>query len=137
MRERTLRQTEVWIECMRAGGVLFAVLEIGVFSKDFPPGYETAVFAVGTLLLGLAILRAPDDWLVPVGFLGQTFDTAIVATFAILFSFEYGSPTRWALIIVVVEAALRWGVLGGVVLALALIPFLWFAEHWRATGNGT
>ena len=57
-------------------------------------------------------------------------------TFAVLFSFEYGSPTRWALIIVVVEAALRWGLVGGIVLPLALIPFLWFAEHWRATRFG-
>ena len=82
------------------------------------------------------VQRAPDAWLAPLGFVAQAFDTAIVVTFAVLFSFEYGSPTRWALIIVVVEAALRWGLVGGIVLPLALIPFLWFAEHWRATRFG-
>jgi signal transduction histidine kinase len=142
VRERTRRSTERWIAWMRAGAVAFALLEIGVFSKDFPRGYEraawitTAVFALGALLIWLALERAPDKWLGPLGLVAQAFDTAIVVTFAVLFSFEYGSPTRWGLIIVVVEAALRWGLVGGVALPLALIPFLWFAEHWRATRFG-
>jgi signal transduction histidine kinase len=142
VRERTARQTERWIAWMRAGGVAFAVLEIGVFTEKYPDGYErwawitTGIFALGALLFGIAVHRVPDDWLGPLGFAAQAFDTLIVATFALLYSFEYGSPTRWALIIVVVEAALRWGILGGIVLPLALVPFLWLCEHWRATRFG-
>jgi len=142
MNERTQRQTERWIAWMRAGGVAFAVLEIGVFTEHYPHGYlrwawiTTGIFAAGALLLAIAVERAPDGWLRPLGFVAQAFDTGIVVAFAVLYSFEYGSPTRWALIIVVVEAALRWGIAGGIVLPLALIPFLWFAEHWRATRFG-
>ena len=42
---------------VRLGGVVFATLEIGVFTAHFPPGYETAgwiltgVFAVGALAI--------------------------------------------------------------------------------------
>ena len=113
---------------MRAGGVAFAVLEIGVFTKDFPPGYEraawiaTGVFAVGTLLLGLAILRAPDEWLRASASSRRPSTPRSSRRSPILFSFEYGSPTRWALIIVVVEAALRWGVVGGIVAAARADP---------------
>ena len=47
---------------------------------------------------------------------------AIVVAFAVLYSFEYGSPTRWALILVVVEAALRCGLVGGIVAAARAGP---------------
>ena len=48
-----------------------------------------------------------------------------------IFSYEYGNQTRFALVFVVVEAALRWGLAGGVLLPLALIPYFWFVEWWR------
>ena len=140
--ELTRRQIERWIGWMRAGGVAFAVLEVGVFSKRFPPGYEraawiiTGLFALGTALIAVWIRFGSDSSLTLLGFTAQAFDSAIIGAYGIAFSFEYGSPTRWGLIVVVVEAAVRWGVAGGVAMPLLLIPYLWFAEHWRATRFG-
>jgi K+-sensing histidine kinase KdpD len=59
------------------------------------------------------------------------FDTAVICGYALLYSFEYGNPTRWALIFVVVEAALRYGIRGGVLVPIALFPYFAFVEWWR------
>ena len=105
-----LREIEVWIARVRLGAVVFAIVEVGLLSKDYPRGYEgyawitTAVFGVGALLLFVASRR--DDPRV-VGLVALVFDTCVIAAYATLYSFEYGSPTRWALIFVVTEAALR------------------------------
>jgi len=60
-----LREIEVWIARVRLGAVVFAVLEVGVLSADYPPGYEnyawitTAVFGVGALIhMGTNVRRA-------------------------------------------------------------------------------
>ena len=57
------------------------------------------------------------------GLASLVFDGAVIAAFATLYSFEYGSPTRWALMFVVVEGALRYGLRrggGGLRCALAV-----------------
>ncbi|HEY3184280.1 MAG TPA: ATP-binding protein, partial [Gaiellaceae bacterium] len=53
-----------------------------------------------------------------------------------LYSYEYGSPTRWALVFPVVEGALRFGLAGGILLPLALFPAFAFLEWWRADRFG-
>src|SRR5205823_10588488 len=55
---------------------------------------------------------------------------------SVVYSYEYGSPARWALILVVVEAALRFGLIGGAALSIALLPFLAFVEWWRSQAFG-
>jgi signal transduction histidine kinase len=123
------------IGLVRLAGVVFAALEVGVFTDSFPPGYEawawaiTAVFAVLALALFAA---APWERRHPVvGIAALATDTAVVAAYAAVFAFAYGSPVRWALIFVVVEAALRYGLAGGLVLPAVLLPFLVFVEWWR------
>ena len=117
---------------------MFAVLEVGIFSTGYPPGYEfaawiiTAVFAVGSVLIFAAARKASDRALVPLGFAALGFDLAVISSYAILYSYEYGSPTRWALMFVVVEAALRYGLLGSAFVSVALLPILTLAEWWRA-----
>jgi len=129
-----LREIEVWIARVRLGAVVFAVLEVGLLSKGYPPGYEdyawltTAVFGVGSLLLFVASRRADPR---VVGFVALVFDACVIAAFATIYSFEYGSPTRWALIFVITEAALRYGLTGALLLPVALFPYLVFAEWWR------
>ena len=129
-----LREIEVWIARVRLGAVVFAVLEVGLLSKGYPPGYEgyawltTAVFGVGSLLLFVASRRADPR---VVGFVALVFDACVIAAFATIYSFEYGSPTRWALIFVITEAALRYGLIGALLLPVALFPYLVFAEWWR------
>ncbi len=129
---------ERWVAWVRLGGAAFALLEVGFFSPGVPPGYRpaqwslTAAFGVGAVVLFLLARAAPLAWLPTVGLTALIFDSTVVGVYAMLFTYEYGNQTRWALILAVVEAALRYGLAGGIVLPLALIPFLWFNEWWRA-----
>ena len=131
-----LRGAEIWIARVRLGAVVFGVLEVGLLSTGYPSGYETyawlvtGVFGVGAILL-FAASKGVDPRVV--GLVGLLFDTAAIAGYATLYSYEYGSPTRWALIFVVVEAALRYGLLGALALPVVLLPYLVFAEWWRCT----
>jgi signal transduction histidine kinase len=126
-------EIEVWIARVRLLAVLFAAAEVGLLSEDYPDGYKTlawivtAVFAVGAGLLFLASKR----YVPAVGLTALVFDACVIASFSTLYSYEYGSPTRWALIFVVVEAALRYGLVGATAVSVALLPFLVFVEWWR------
>jgi signal transduction histidine kinase len=134
---RRLREIETWIAWVRLGGVAFAALEIGVFTPRFPPGYLsgawaiTGVFGLGTLVLFRLAHSDRREWLRAVGFAAVAFDTAVIGAYAVLFSYEYGNQTRFALVFVVIEAALRYGLPGGVLLPLVLVPYFWFVEWWR------
>jgi hypothetical protein len=129
-----LRETEVWIARVRLVAVLFGLLQVGLLTESYPSGYEgfawitTAVFAIGAVLLFVASQRADPR---VVGVVALVFDACVIVAYATIYSFQYGSPTRWALIFVVVEAALRYGLAGALLLPVLLFPFLVFAEWWR------
>ena len=129
-----LREVELWIARVRLGAVLFAVVEVGLLSTGYPRGYETyawfttAAFGVGAILIFGASARFDPRG---VGLVALVFGACAICAYATIYSYEYGSPTRWALIFVVVEAALRYGLFGAVVLPVLLLPFLVFAEWWR------
>ncbi len=131
---------EQWIAFVRLIAVVFAALQVGVFSDDFPPGYErwawllTAVFA-GIALVLFALSRYDRRPRI-VGFSALAADTIVVGAYGLIFSYEYGSPMRWALIFVVAEAALRYGLRGGIGLPLLLLSYLYVVEEWRATEFG-
>jgi signal transduction histidine kinase len=131
------REIEQWIAWIRVGGVVFAVLEIGAFTPTFPPGYLDAAwaltisYAVGAMLLFWLARIASERRLGIVGISALAFDTAVVAAYGIVFSYEYGNQTRFALVAVVVEAALRYGLAGGVGMPVLLFPVYWFIEWWR------
>lgn len=131
------REIERWIAWLRMGGLVFAVLEIGVFTARFPPGYLdaawalTIAYAVGAMLLFWLARAASDRRLGIVGFAALVFDAAVVAAYGIVFSYEHGNQTRFALVAVVVEAALRYGLAGGAVMPAVLFPVYWFIEWWR------
>jgi signal transduction histidine kinase len=133
------REIEVWIARVRLLAVLFAVLEVGLFTATYPDGYETvawiatAVFAAGAVVFFFVSTRA----FVPVvGLAALIFDASVIAAFALLYSYEYGSPTRWALIFIVVEGALRYGLIGATAVSAGLFPFLVLAEWWRSNHFG-
>lgn len=134
---RRLREIETWIAGLRLGGVAFAALEIGVFTHRFPPGYLTSAWAitgasgVGALVLFRLAHSDRRERLRAVGFAAVLFDTAVIGAYAVLFSYEYGNQTRFAMVFVVIEAALRYGLPGGVLLPLVLVPYFWFVEWWR------
>jgi hypothetical protein len=137
-RTAALEAIERWVAWVRIGGVAFAALEIGVFTSRFPPGYEAAGWALtGVLAAGAAAFlwlayHEPPGRVHVVSLAALVFDAAVIGAFATIFSYEYGNQTRWALILVVAEAALRYGLLGGVAMPIVLIPYFAFNEWWRA-----
>jgi len=135
-----LRQTERWIASVRLIAVPFAAVEVGVVSSGYPPGYETYAWIITGILAGGAValwLLARRD-LAPaaqraLGFSALAFDAAVVAAYAVLYySYELNTPVRQVLFLPVAEAAVRFGVAGGVLLPLLLAPFLAWGEHLRA-----
>ncbi len=136
------RAVERWIANVRLGGVVFAALEVGFLSKDFPPRYETAAWVLTGIVAVAAIAfyflsrLAVEGLLRLVGLGSLLFDTAAIGAYATIFSYEYGNQTRWATIFAVAEAALRYGLRGGVVVPALLSGFFAFNEWWRAREFG-
>ena len=135
-------ELERWVAWIRLGAAAFAVLEVGVFSPSRLPSYRpaqwsiTGVFVAGALVLWAVTRIAPDAWTPVVGLTALVFDATVIGAYAVVFSYEYGNQTRWAMIFVVVEGAMRYGRAGGVLLPLVLIPYFWFNEWWRAREFG-
>jgi signal transduction histidine kinase len=135
------RAIERWIAIVRLGVLVFALLEVGL-SKDYPAGYETAawtltgIFAAAAVAFYFLARVVREDLLRAVGFGSLLFDTAVIGAYATIFSFEYGNQTRWATIFAVVQAALRYGLRGGVATPVLLGGFFAFNEWWRAKEFG-
>jgi K+-sensing histidine kinase KdpD len=67
------------------------------------------------------------------GFAALALDTMVVASYVVIYyAYEPDTPVRQIMMLPVVEAAVRYGILGGVLLPLALAPFLAIAEVLRA-----
>jgi signal transduction histidine kinase len=134
-----LRENEQWIAFVRLIGLALALFEVGSVSRDYPGGHEAAAWAVtGAFAVGAAVLvwAARVPWSARqfkvLGLAALAFDSAIVAAYMWVFTFENGAPALGLLNVVVVEASFRFGVLGGVGLALASVPYLAALEWWRA-----
>jgi len=131
------RDFERWLSWLRLGAVAFAAVDIGVVVRGFPPGYLTAAWALtaafGAVAVVLFVLaRTRDEWSAAVGAAALAVDTGTVAAYGFVFAWEYGNQVRWAMILPVIEAAVRFGLAGGVLLALAAIPYFVADEWWRA-----
>jgi signal transduction histidine kinase len=133
-----LRETERWIAWVRLVAVPFAIVEVGLLSTDYPSGYESWAWATTGLLAvaGVAFhllsrsslfVRAPRL----IGLLGLLVDTVIVAAFVLLYQYEIGSPVNQLFFVLLVEAAVRYGIRGGLLMPLAIAPLLAVAEWWR------
>ena len=135
-----LPDVDAWIARIRLALVVFAALEVAVFTETYPQGYETwawlltVLFAAGAVGIFFAEHHGWKPARLPL--LALVFDTVVVVGYALVFSYEYGSPTRYALIFVVVEGALRYGVAGGIFVPVVLMPYLAVAEWWRADRFG-
>ncbi len=138
-----LRKQEIWIAWIRLLAVPWAVLEVGVLADDFPPDYELSAW-VATGFLGAGALalfwlaRSPLDartraWL---GLTALAFDTAIIYVYFFLFAFEPALPARALIFLAVIEAAVRYGLRGGIALPLATAPLLVLVELFRADRFG-
>jgi signal transduction histidine kinase len=135
------RAIERWTAWVRAGAVVFAFLQVALLRDDYPNRrYEVAAWLSLTVLaIGAAVFfwlsRRPMSsralgW---VGFAALVFDTAIVSAFVLTYAFELGTPVSQALIIPLAEAALRYGLRGGIALPLALTPVYAVFEWQRSS----
>jgi signal transduction histidine kinase len=133
-----LRETERWIAWVRLAAVPFAIVEVGLLSTDYPAGYESWAWTVTAALAVAAVLlyqlsrpgvfeRAPRR----IGLLGLAIDTAVVSSFVLIYQYEIGSPVNELFVVLLVEAAVRYGIRGGVLVPLLIAPMLGFAEWWR------
>jgi signal transduction histidine kinase len=134
-----LRQVEVWIAWVRILAVVWAVVEVAWISGDYPAGYHawawaaTGALAVAAGLIMLLARRLRSlGGLRALGGAALAFDVLIVYAYIFIYSYELGTPTWGLVYLVVVEAALRFGLVGGVALPLATAPLLVTAEWWRA-----
>ena len=133
---RPQRPLEWWIGVIRLGAVPFAVLQValtaGIPSRDRPVAWAaTALLAVGGVLLFSLSRRDDVQRLTP---LAMAFDFLIVSSFVLLFAFEPGTPTRELLLIAILAGAVRYGMRGGVLTAVAAVPVAaWFEQRRAAT----
>ena len=131
-------RTEVGTAWVRLLAVAFAVLELGLLKDDYPPGYErwawalTALLAVGAGVLLWLAYRVPSRraWR-RIGFGALLLDTVVVYGYVLVYSFEPGTPIRQLVFIPLIEAALRYGIVGGLAMSAVSACLLTFTEWWR------
>jgi signal transduction histidine kinase len=132
-----LRRIGLWFASIRLLAVPIAVA--GVAATDFPESYELwawvscAVLAVGAVILFERTRRQLSSEsrkrLVEVAWV---FDTVIVFTFIFIFASVPGQAYFALYYIPVLEAALRFGIVGGLATPIATAPLLVAAEWLRA-----
>lgn len=135
---RRRSQTEIRAAWVRLLVVPFAAIEIGLVREDYPAGYERWAWALTALLAagGVAILwcayRVPsrNAWR-GIGLAALVLDSVVVYGYILVFTFEPGMPIRSLVFIPLVEAALRYGLVGGVAMPAVSALLLAFTEWWR------
>jgi signal transduction histidine kinase len=122
---------------VRLFAVAFAVVEVALLARHRPVSHEnlawvvTALFAVGSVVLLALAYRAPRrDWR-RIGLAALVFDTAAVYAYVAIYAFEPGISVRQLVYIPVVEAALRFGLRGGLAMPLVSGAILGLIEWLR------
>jgi K+-sensing histidine kinase KdpD len=123
-----MRDTERWIGLVRLLAVPFALAQVA-FSPSYPPGYAAyawltaGVFSLGAIVIfALARRELGMRAQAALGAAALAFDTVTVSAFILVFHFQEGTPVGRLLLIVIVEAAVRYGIAGAVALAVAVTP---------------
>ena len=124
-----------WVRLL---AVPFAVLEVGLLKDDYPPGYErwawalTALLAVGSVVLLWLAYRVPSRaaWR-RIGLGALVLDTVVVYGYVLVYTFEPGTPIRQLVVVPLIEAALRYGIVGALAMSAFSAVMLTFAEWWR------
>jgi K+-sensing histidine kinase KdpD len=125
---------EIWTGWVRLLAVPFAALEIGLV--NVPEGNEywgwtlTAFFALGALVLLRLAYRAPRGAWRKLGFVALAFDTTIAYGYLFVYAFQPGA-IRQVVFIPLVEAAVRYGVVGGVAMSVFSACAFTIHELWR------
>jgi hypothetical protein len=134
----SLKDIERWIAIVRLLGVPFAVYQISI-GTGYPEGYRayawsaTAILAAGAVTLWILSRRDLTDRVAQwVGIAALTFDTVIVSTYVLIYSFERGTPIRQLIFLPISEGALLYGIRGSVALALVCAPVVAAFEWLRS-----
>jgi signal transduction histidine kinase len=121
---------ERWLAWVRLGAVPFAVLE-AIVAAPYPPGRAawlwttTVVFAAGAVVFLVLVRREPSPAaLERLGLAALVFDFAVISSFILAVYYEPATQIRQVMILVLVEAAFRYGIRGGLILAALSIPVL-------------
>jgi K+-sensing histidine kinase KdpD len=126
---------EWWIAVVRLCAVPFAVLQVAITSGLSGTNERIAWALVVVLAIGaVALFATVGDGTSRVHrALSMAFDFSILASFVVLYAFEPGTPTRQLLLVGVVAGAIRYGMVGGIVTALAYVPVaIWFESRRSA-----
>jgi signal transduction histidine kinase len=133
-----LRDVERWIAWIRLGAVPFAVFQVAI-GANYPGNRElwgwltTAFLAVGALaLFALSRREWPKATLKRIGLVALTFDFAVVSAYTLIYSFEQASPIRQVMYLPLVEAALRYGIVGALAIVAASAPVMAGYEWLRS-----
>ena len=127
-----------WI---RVGAVPFALLVVAVLRDGYPPHHREAAFAItGVFALGAAVFlvlayRASRAAWRRIGFAALVFDGAITYGYITVFGYEPGS-IRQLVFIPLVEATVRYGLRGGMVVPVVSALALALYEWWRVERFG-
>ncbi|HEY8103769.1 MAG TPA: ATP-binding protein [Gaiellaceae bacterium] len=121
---------------VRVGLIPLGLAKLLLDRDDFPDNYEAAAWAVlaGYALVAFALLVLAFVWrrrLRYLVLLSVVADMAIVSAFMFAWAWEPTQPLRALHFLVVLEAALYFRLLGGVIAALATGPILLALERWR------
>jgi signal transduction histidine kinase len=135
-----------WLVLLRAGLVVFAVVAVGV--THFPPGYEAWAWAVvgffalvtvaSAVLSAFELDRKARVW---ARALLIVCDGLAAIGFIAVFSYQAGEPYRALYLIPIAEAALRFGLVGGLVGGLVmpwatmLVDALGPGVQWRTAAT--
>jgi signal transduction histidine kinase len=136
-RRESVSQTEIWMGWVRLAAVAFAVVEVALLGRHRPVSYEslawvvTAVFGVGSVVLLVLAYRRPRRAWRRIGFAALALDTAAVYAYVVIYAFEPGVSARQLVYIPVVEAALRFGLVGGLAMPVFSAAMLGLVELLR------
>jgi len=115
-----------WLVLLR--GVLVVVGAIAVALTDFPPSYEAwawavvGFFAAETVFSGvLSVIELGPTDRIRARVVMLALDSIVAIGFISIFSFEAGEPFRALYLIPIAAAALRFGLVGGLIGGAAAI----------------
>jgi signal transduction histidine kinase len=129
-----------WFRWIRLGAIPIAVAYIAAKHDSYPAGYEAAAWIVTLAFAAVAIgIFVAQVHGVPESARRRLYAGAIAADFAFVaalvfvFSYQAGQPMRSLVFLVAVAGALRFGLAGGLAIALAAVALLLLADVWRHT----
>ena len=90
--------------------------------------------------VGDPLLAQPEDLprrrQVLLAFVALGFDTAVISAYLLVYNYENGTPIRQVMYLAMVEAAVRFAIVGPLVLTALTVPVLIEFEHLRAEHTG-